>query len=63
MSDGSHHPDWFDGVAERFLAETSGGAPRGANLAEATLCAALERGARESSLDGGREVLVSEVLR
>jgi predicted dehydrogenase len=63
MSDGSHHPDWFDGVAERFLAEAFGAAPRGANLAEATLCAALERGARRSSLDGGREVPLSEVLR
>ena len=48
MSDGSHHPDWFDGVANQFLAEAAGAAPRGANLAEATLCAALERGARAS---------------
>jgi len=62
MSDGSHHPDWFDGVAERFFAEASGTARRGDNLTEATLCAALERGARHSSLDGGREVPLSEVL-
>jgi hypothetical protein len=62
MSDGSHHPDWFDGVANQFLAAAAGTAPRGANLAEATLCAALERGARESSLAGGREVPLSEVL-
>ena len=62
MSAGSHHPEWFDGVAERFLAEASGAAPRGANLAEATLCAGLERGARASIDDGGREVLLSEVL-
>ena len=52
----------FDGVADRFLAQAAGTAPRGANLAEATLCAALERGARRSSLDGGREVPLSEVL-
>src|SRR5206468_3984318 len=51
MSDGSHHPDWFDGVANQFLAEAAGTTPRGANLAEATLCAALERGPRASSLD------------
>jgi predicted dehydrogenase len=62
MSDGSHHPDWFDGVANQFLAEAAGTAARGANLAEATLCAALERGARESSVAGGREVPLAEVL-
>jgi predicted dehydrogenase len=62
MSDGSHHPDWFDGVASQFLAEAAGDAPRGANLAEASLCVALERGARESSREGGREVALSGVL-
>jgi len=62
MSDGSHHPDWFDGVANQFLAEAAGDAPRGANLAEASLCVALERGARESSREGGREVALSGVL-
>jgi predicted dehydrogenase len=61
MSDGSHHPDWFDGVASQFLAEATGAAPPGSNLAEAALCVALERGARESSRDGGREVAISGV--
>jgi len=62
MSDGSHHPDWFDAVARQFLAEATGAGPRGANLAEATLCVALEHGARESSRQGGRDVAVSGVL-
>ncbi len=59
MSDGSHHPDWFDAVASQFLAETTGAAPRGANLTEARLCVALEHAARESSRQGGREIPVS----
>jgi len=59
MSDGSHHPDWFDAVAGQFLAETTGAAPRGANLAEAQLCVALERAARESSDQGGREIPIT----
>ena len=56
MSDGSHPPDWFDAVASEFLAEATGAAPRGANLAEARLCVALEQAARESSRQGGREI-------
>ena len=59
MSDGSHHPDWFDAVAGQFLAETIGTAPRGANLAEARLCVALEHAARESSRQGGREIPIA----
>ena len=62
MSDGSHHPDWFDAVVSEFLAEAIGTAPRGANLAEASLCVALEHCARESSRRGGREIALSEVL-
>jgi hypothetical protein len=61
MSDGSHHPDWFDAVASQFLAETAGAAPRGANLAEARLCVALEHAARESSRQGGREISIAGV--
>ncbi|HYS16497.1 MAG TPA: Gfo/Idh/MocA family oxidoreductase [Candidatus Binatia bacterium] len=62
LSDGSHHPDWFDAVASQFLAEATGASPRGANLAEAALCVALEHGARESSRQGGREMALSGVL-
>jgi predicted dehydrogenase len=49
LSNGSHHPDWFDAVAEQFLAEATGRAPGGANLEEAALCVTLEALARESS--------------
>jgi predicted dehydrogenase len=59
MSDGSHHPDWFDAVASQFLAEATGASPRGANLAEARLCVALEHAARESSRQGGREIAIA----
>jgi predicted dehydrogenase len=60
LSGGSHHPDWFGAVARDFLAEVSGD-PRGANLAEATLCASIEALARESSRLGGTTLAVSSV--
>jgi len=59
MSDGSHHPDWFDAVVTEFLSEATGAAPRGANLAEARLCVELEQAARESSRLGGREIALT----
>ncbi|PYM61409.1 MAG: hypothetical protein DME11_23285, partial [Candidatus Rokuibacteriota bacterium] len=61
LSGGGYHPDWFDAVAEQFLAEVAGQGPRGANLDEASLCVALERSARASSLAGGRGVALGEV--
>ena len=61
LSGGGYHPDWFDAVADEFLAEVAGQAPRGANLDEASLCVALESSARASSLAGGRGVALSEV--
>ncbi|MBI4637324.1 MAG: Gfo/Idh/MocA family oxidoreductase [Candidatus Rokubacteria bacterium] len=59
LSNGSVHPDWFEPVAGRFLAEVTGAAPRGANLAEASLCVMLESLARESSRRGGETLAVS----
>jgi len=53
LSGGSHHPDWFGAVADGFLSEVAGSAPRGANLAEATACVMVENLARESSRQGG----------
>ncbi len=58
LSSGSHHPDWFDAVAERFLAEASGDEPPGPNLQEATLCVMVEHLARESSRRGGETLAV-----
>jgi hypothetical protein len=52
LSDGSHHPEWFGTVADRFVAEMSEGTD-GANLAEASLCVAVEAIARRSSCAGG----------
>ncbi len=54
LSDGSYHPEWFDPVVSQFLAEVTGSAPRGPNLAEASLCVALQALARESSRRGAQ---------
>ena len=35
LSDGSHHPEWFHPVADRFLAQVTGRASDNGNLAEA----------------------------
>ena len=51
LSEGSHHPDWFGGVADDFLtAATTGGA---GNLNEALMCARLIDLAQQSSAAGG----------
>jgi len=59
LSDGSHHPDWFHAVVEEFLAEVTSDRPKRDNLAEASLCLALESAARESSRHAGRLVPVA----
>jgi predicted dehydrogenase len=59
LSDGSHHPDWFHGVVDEFLAEVVSAEPKRDNLAEASLCLALESAARESSRHAGRLVPVA----
>ena len=61
LSNGSHHPDWFGAVADRFLSEVAG-APAGPNLAEATLCVMIESLARESSRRGGVTLAVPPIL-
>lgn len=53
LSAGSHHPEWFHGVVDEFVAAATGRAPRAGNLAEASLCVRLEALARESSRRGG----------
>jgi len=59
LSDGSHHPDWFHAVADEFVAEIMSDGPKRDNLAEASLCVALESAARESSRHAGRLVSVA----
>ena len=51
LSEGSHHPDWFGGVAADFVAAATGGAK--SNLDEALLCARLIDAAQRSSATGG----------
>ena len=51
LSEGSHHPDWFGGVAADFVAAARGGAK--SNLDEAVLCARLIDVAQRSSAAGG----------
>jgi hypothetical protein len=55
LSDGSHHPDWFHQVAERFLRAMARDGDDQDNIAEAALCAEIEHEARESSHRGGIE--------
>ena len=59
LSDGSHHPDWFGAVADRFLAEVRAEADDGGNLAEATLCVTALARARESDRRGGQALPLS----
>ncbi len=56
LAGGSHHPDWFTGVAEEFLSEIRDPARRGRTLAEASTCLDLIALARLSSLREGAAV-------
>jgi predicted dehydrogenase len=56
LIDGSHHPDWFAGVAAEFLSEIRDPARRGRTLAEASTCLELIELARASNLRGGAAV-------
>lgn len=53
LAEGSHHPDWFDGVARGFLREIADPEARGANLSDAALCLTLLSLSHASSLRGG----------
>jgi predicted dehydrogenase len=53
LSNGSYHPDWFHGVASEFVAEVNGSTRKGANLAVASVCVALQTLARESNRRNG----------
>jgi predicted dehydrogenase len=57
LSEGSHHPDWFGGVAADFLAAATG-AGKG-NLDEALLCARLIDAAQRSSAADGAWLTLS----
>ena len=53
LSDGSHHPDWFGGVADGFVAGMRDETARRTNLSEASLCVAQLAMAQESNRQGG----------
>jgi len=57
LSEGSHHPDWFGGVAADFLAAVGGGGA--GNVDEALLCAAAIDAAQRSSAAGGEWLALS----
>ncbi len=59
LAEGSHHPDWFAGVAAEFLSEIGGSAQRGRSLEEAANCVELISLARESSRRGGEALSVA----
>ncbi|MCA1582143.1 MAG: Gfo/Idh/MocA family oxidoreductase [Acidobacteria bacterium] len=55
LSDGSHHPDWFAGVADDFVSAMSRGRAS-ASLAEAAVCLEAILLAQESSRRGGKRI-------
>jgi predicted dehydrogenase len=57
LSEGSHHPDWFGGVAADFVAAARGGAE--SNLNEALLCARAIDAAQRSSAAGGARLALA----
>lgn len=60
LSTGSHHPDWFGGVASEFVSEVTGTSTvTSRSLAEASLCVTLEALAQESSRQSGAWMPVS----
>ena len=57
LSEGSHHPDWFGGVAADFVAAATGCAE--SNLNEALLCARAIDAAQRSSAAGGARLALA----
>jgi predicted dehydrogenase len=58
LSEGSHHPDWFGGVAADFLSAAAGYGK--GNLDDAILCARLIDAAQRSSAEGGVRLSLSD---
>ena len=62
LSEGSHHPEWFGGVMNGFLAEITDQAIRGRNFSEAALCVDLLALARLSSRQDGAWLPIPEPI-
>jgi predicted dehydrogenase len=58
LSEGSHHQDWFMGVAQEFLAAVTAAGKD--NLNDALLCARLIDLAKRSSRQGGAHLVVDD---
>jgi len=58
LAEGSHHADWFGGVAREFLSEVREPAVRGGNLEAAALCAEILALSQDSSRRGGETLAV-----
>jgi predicted dehydrogenase len=58
IAEGSHHADWFGGVAREFLREVRDPAARGESLEDAGLCAELLALSQESSRRRGETLPV-----
>jgi predicted dehydrogenase len=58
LSEGSHHPDWFGGVAADFVAAATGAAK--SNLDQAILCAQVIDAAQRSSVAGEVRIALTE---
>jgi predicted dehydrogenase len=58
LSEGSHHQDWFNGVAEDFRGAAAAG--QKGNLEEAVLCAQLVDLAQRSSAAGGIRLAIGD---
>ena len=59
IAEGSHHADWFGGVAREFLREVREPGARGENLEAAALCADILALAQDSSRRGGEALPVA----
>ena len=60
LSNGSYHPDWFQGVATEFVEEVTGPTRSGHNLTVASICVVLQALARESSRRSGAMLPLEE---
>jgi predicted dehydrogenase len=63
LSEGSHHPDWFGGVADGFVAGMTDRVVRRDNLAQASLCVALLTMAQESDRQGEAWLPIEDARR
>jgi len=62
LSEGSHHPEWFGGVVNGFLAEMAEATTRGRNFSEAALCVEMLALAQSSSRQDGAWLPIPDLI-